>query len=60
VDLVDVDVEGPPLRPSREHPQEHVGPILRFGPAGAGLDRRDRVVAVVRASEQCLKAQGAE
>ena len=51
-DLVDLDVESPPLRPAQVHAQHHLGPVLRVGPAGAGVDLRDGVALVVLAGEQ--------
>ncbi len=50
--LVDLDVEALALGPAQVHPQEHLGPVLRLGPAGAGMQRGDRVVVVVLAAEQ--------
>jgi hypothetical protein len=47
MNLVDVDVEALPLGPPREHPQQHVRPILGLGAARPRLDRRDRIVRVV-------------
>ena len=40
------------LRPAQIHAQQHLGPILRFHAAGAGLDRHDGVQAVVFAGKQ--------
>jgi hypothetical protein len=41
-----------PFRPAQVHPQEHLGPVGRFGAAGARADRQDRVAIVVLAGEQ--------
>ena len=40
------------LGPSQVHAQEHFGPILAFGAAGAGVDRHDGGAGVVFAGEQ--------
>ena len=52
VHLVDLDLEALLLRPPRVHPKQHVGPIHGLRPAGARLDRGDRVVGVVRAGQE--------
>ena len=51
-DLVELDVEAPPLGPAQVHAQQHVGPVLGIGPALAGLDLADGVGLVVLAGEQ--------
>ena len=38
--------------PAEVHAQEHLGPVLRVGAARVGLDRDDRVAAVVLAGEE--------
>ena len=43
--------EAAALRPAEIHPQQHLRPVLRFGPAGAGVDRDDGVALVVLAAE---------
>ena len=43
------DLEAVPLRPAHVHPHEHLGPVLRLGAAGAGMDREQRVPARRRA-----------
>ena len=53
---------GPPLRapavearalgPAQVHTEEHLGPVLRLGPAGAGVEHGDGVVVVELAAEQ--------
>jgi hypothetical protein len=40
------------LGPAEIHPEEHLGPVGRLGPAGAGADREDRPALVVLAREQ--------
>src|SRR5438445_8255387 len=39
------------LGPTQIHPQQHLGPILALGPAGAGVHRYDRRPLVVRLVE---------
>ena len=39
------------LGPAEIHAQKHLGPVLRFGAAGTGLDGDDGVQAVVFAGE---------
>ena len=41
-----------PLGPAQVHPQEHLGPVGRLGPAGAGTDRQDGGPLVVLAGEE--------
>src|SRR5205814_505131 len=45
-------------RPPQVHAQEHLGPILRFGAAGARMDRQDGVLAVVLAAQHLLDLPG--
>src|SRR5712671_1486269 len=40
------------FRPSKIHAQQYGGPVLRFGPAGAGLDGHDGVEVIAFAGEQ--------
>jgi hypothetical protein len=40
------------LRPAEIHPEEHLGPVGRLGPAGAGADREDGAALVVLAGEE--------
>jgi hypothetical protein len=40
------------LGPAEVHPEEHLGPVGRFGPAGAGTDRKNRSALVVLAREE--------
>jgi hypothetical protein len=48
-------VEAVPLRPAEVHPEEHLGPVGRLGPAGAGADRQERPALVVLAREEQLR-----
>ena len=48
----DLGREAVPLRPAQVHPQEHLGPVGRLGPAGAGADRQERRALVVLAGEE--------
>ena len=41
-----------PLRPAQIHAQQHLGPILAFGAAGARMDSHDGALPIVRAVEQ--------
>ena len=41
-----------PVAPAQIHAQENLGPILRLGAAGAGMERDDGVAPVVGAAEQ--------
>ena len=43
-----------PFRPPQIHPQQHLGPVLRFRPAGARVYRHDRIARVVLAPEHLL------
>ena len=43
------------LRPADVHPQQHLGPVLRFGAAGTGMDLEESVVAVRLARQQALQ-----
>src|SRR5271165_4510212 len=52
--VVEYSLEALPLSPAQIHAQEHVGPILRLGAAGSGMDGDDGVAGVVLAGEQCL------
>ena len=48
----DLGREAMPLGPAQVHPQEHLGPVGRLGPAGAGADRQEGGAIVVLAGEQ--------
>ena len=47
-------LEAPALSPAHIHAHEHLGPVLRFGAAGAGMDGDDGVAGVVVARQQGL------
>src|SRR4051812_20888237 len=51
----DLGVEPMPLGPAEIHPDEHLGPVRRFGAAGAGADRQEGAPLVVFAAEQELR-----
>ena len=46
--------------PAQVHAQQHLGPVLRVGAARVGLDRHDRVAAVVLAGEERVLLQPLE
>ena len=48
----DLGREAVPLGPAQVHPQQHLRPVGRLGPAGAGADREQRGTLVVFAGEQ--------
>ena len=50
-------LEAAALGPAQVHPLHHLGPVLRVGPAGAGVDLADRVALVVLAGEQALQLE---
>jgi hypothetical protein len=43
------------LAPAQVHAQQHLGPVLRLGAAGAGLDVDERIRAVHLAGEHALE-----
>ena len=43
------------LRPAHVHAQQHLGPVLRLGAAGAGMDFEIAVIGVGLAGEQALE-----
>ena len=47
-------VEAALLRPAHLHPQHHLRPVLGVGAARAGVDRDERVAAVVGPGEEAL------
>ena len=53
----DRHLEAVPLRPPDVHPHQHLGPVLRLGAAGAGVDREQRVAAVLGALEHGLELE---
>jgi hypothetical protein len=48
----DLGRESVALRPAEIHPQQHLGPVGRFGAAGSGADREHRRAIVVLTVEQ--------
>ncbi len=46
------------LGPAQVHAQQHLGPVLRLGAAGARMNRDDRVLAIVLAAEHLLDLAG--
>ena len=50
-------LEAVPLRPAHVHPHEHLGPVLRFGAAGSGMDREHGVAAVLGALQHRLELE---
>ena len=52
--LEQLDLEAAPLGPAHHHAQDHLGPVLGVGAAGAGVDGHERVAGVVAAGEQAL------
>jgi hypothetical protein len=59
-DLEQLHIEPALLRPPHLHPQDHLGPVLRIGAAGAGVDRDERIPGVISAGEQPLLLEFAE
>ena len=49
-----LSLEAAALGPFQVHPQQHVGPVLRLGTAGTGMDRDDGTGAIVLAAEHLL------
>ena len=54
----DLALEPAALHPSQIHAQEHLGPILRFGTAGARVNGDNRVLAIVLTAEHLLDLAG--
>ena len=52
--LDQLDLHAAPLGPAPIHALEHLGPVLAFGAAGAGVDLDEGVVAVRLAGKQRL------
>src|SRR3546814_9375694 len=48
------------LAPAQVHAQQHLGPVLRLGTTGAGLDVDERVVRIHLAGEHALEFQLAD
>ena len=53
-------LEAAALRPAQVHAQQHLGPVLRLGAAGARMDRDDGVLAIVLAAEHLLGLAGVD
>ena len=51
-------LEAAALGPADVHAQQHLGPVLRLGAAGAGMDGDDGVAAIVLAAEHLLGLAG--
>ena len=58
--LDELGLEPAALGPAQVHPDEHLGPVLRVGPAFAGVDGDERVAGVVLAREERILAQAVE
>ena len=52
--VVDLDLEAAALEPAQVHAQQHLGPVLRLGAAGAGMDGHDGAALIVLAAEEAL------
>ena len=55
-----LDLVAVALGPAQVHAQQHLGPVLRLGAAGAGMDRQDRAALVVGARELELELERGE
>src|SRR5579864_5375292 len=55
--LEDLGREAAPLGPAQVHAEQDLGPVLRVGAAGVGLDRDDGVTGVVFAGEERVLLQ---
>jgi hypothetical protein len=53
--LRDIDLEAVLLGPARVHAQQHLGPVLALGAAGAGMDFEIGIVGVGLARQQRLE-----
>ena len=52
--VVHLRLKSLPLGPPQIHAKQHLSPILRFGAPCSGMNRHDRIKAVVRAGKQRL------
>ena len=59
-DLQQLGLPAAVLAPAQVHAQQHLGPVLRLGAAGAGLDVDEGVVGVHLAGEHALEFQLAD
>jgi hypothetical protein len=55
LEVEDLDLEAAALAPALVHALQHLGPVLAVDPAGAGVDRDDRVGRVEAAAQHALK-----
>ena len=60
LEVDDLALEAAALGPAQVHPQQHLGPVLRLGAAGARMDRDDGVLAIVLAAEHLLGLAGVD
>ena len=60
LEVDELALEAAALGPAQVHAQQHLGPVLRLGAAGAGVNRDDRVLAVVLAAEHLLGLAGVD
>ncbi len=56
----DLALEAAALGPAQVHPEQHLGPVLGLGAAGAGMDGDDRVLPIVLAAEHLLDFAGVD
>src|SRR5207253_10488379 len=56
----DLGLEAGALAPAEVHSHEDLRPVLRLGAAGAGMNRHDRVLRVVRPAEHDLEPEVVE
>ena len=58
--LEQVGLEAAAFGPAQVHAEENLGPVLSVGPAGAGVDRDERVACVVLAREERVLLEAVE
>ena len=56
----DGHLEAVPLGPADVHPHQHLGPVLRLGAAGAGVDGEEGVPRVVRTLQHRLELEATD
>ncbi len=56
--IEDLDGVAVPLAPTQVHAEQHLGPVLRVDAAGAGVDRDQRVLAIVVARQHAGTLNG--
>ena len=59
-EFIDADLHAVVLRPARVHAQQHLGPVLGVGAAGAGIDGEHDAFLVVFTAEQPLQLPAIE